>query len=814
MKVLKYIFPIFIVFSSVLFSQPIKSDFKINQDNQPSTIHQTDPKVFVKDANRFLLTWTDYRRGDEKIYAQWYDGNGNKIGGNFEIAGNYDVVFVNDSTFVAVYYRIENNISYYTVNFYGKIYANNNPSGNDVFLGIGHIPDCCWTGYSGYFSTFLAHKNSLLAFISDNGQLKKTTVTIPTSEGLMETIPTDGKAIHIRSQKLITDNYALFWFRDTMWFNVEGLYGNFYNQNGRLLTTKKVLDYKPQLSYNDFPLIVTNLPDTLYCLLYLDVPTSTLNVVKLNGIGDQVDSSKIQLPIFLTSYSSISNVYLSNLNNDKFYFLFYVSSGNKVYKYMYEFNQSGNFTGNYWVDTVLQANVTFGKTFFNEGNQNFLTGLSQNGDVFKVKLNLFNPISIEKANDDVVGSNENIAFMSQKDNNTYFVYYSDEVGWRGRFISADGNILSEEKNLGSNNIRFFNDGSAIGLWFSKFNDFDGYAGFIYYDENLNKLKIDTLKSGGNNVVVFAGYITYQILDNSNVLILYRAQNYNYARLQTKNGNVIKEISLGPGIHFFPKIFKHSDSVYILNYSGKIQLFNTNLDTLSTAYDGDIKVYLGNYRYISHFQYQAGYPGPIVEYVVLKTITGDSLKTIQFTSYPYFNVSPINEKYFMVSYHNYYNFIASTYTASGLLARGPIQINQSVSASRKNLTAYHFNDRVYFLWADTRDGNYDIYCSIFNRGTLTSIEENPISEIDFRLEQNYPNPFNAMTRIKYSIKDEGRVTLKIYDLLGRETALLVDEIKSPGTYEVEFNANNLSSGVYVYQLKQGDKTLSRKLVLLK
>jgi hypothetical protein len=201
-------------------------------------------------------------------------------------------------------------------------------------------------------------------------------------------------------------------------------------------------------------------------------------------------------------------------------------------------------------------------------------------------------------------------------------------------------------------------------------------------------------------------------------------------------------------------------------------------------------------------------------VVLKTITGDTLKTIQFTSYPYFNVSPINEKYFMVSYHNYYNFIASTYTASGLLARGPIQINQSVSASRKNLTAYHFNDKVYFLWADTRDGNYDIYCSIFNRGTLTSIEENPLSEIDFRLEQNYPNPFNGITKIKYSIKDEGRVTLKVYDLLGRETALLVDEIKSPGTYEVEFNANNLSSGVYVCQLKQGDKTLSRKLVLLK
>lgn len=819
MKVLKYLSPVLLIFSSVLFSQPIKSDFKINQENQPSTIFQHSPKVFVKDENRFLITWTDYRHGEGKIYAQWYDGNGNKIGNNFQIAGNHDVVFVNDTTFVAVYSRIENNIAAFSINYFGRIYNNNIPIEDEIFLGRAYYSDYCWTGWSGYYSTFLSHKNNFLSFISDDGRLTKITIAIPSSEGLMETISTNGKAIHIRTQKLISDHYALFWLRDTMWFNVEGLYGNFYNQNGRFLTTKKITDYSPRFGrWDKIPFLVTDLPDTLYCIFLIDHSTRILRVLRLNSIGDQVDSiSQIPIPISAPYNYDFGEIYISNRNDNKFYIFFSVSTygSSKNYKYIYEFNQSGIFTGNYWIDTVLQENVAFDKNFFNQGNQNFLAGLSKDGDVYKVKLNLFTPILMEKANDDTAGSNEDFASISKKDNNTYFVYYSDEVGWRGRFISGDGNILSEEKKLDGGNIQFFNDGSAINLWFKKINEFDGYAAFIYYDENLNKLKVDTLKSGNDNVIVFNGYINYRILDNSNILILYRGQNYNFARLQTRTGNLIKEISLGPGIYFVPKIFKHSDSVYILNYSGKIQLFNSNLDTISSAYDGDIKIYLGNYKYLYHFTYSPYLPPMPVEYGVIKTIYGDSLKTIEFGfSSPYFNIFPINENYFMITYKDYQNFVAKTYTSTGHLARGPVQINQSVSASRKNLTAYHFNDKVYFFWADTRDGNYDIYSAIFNRGTLTSIEENPIDLIDFKLEQNYPNPFNAMTRIKYSIKEEGRVTLKVYDLLGREVALLVDESKRPGIYEVEFKPNDLSSGVYVYQLKQGDKTLSRKLVLLK
>ncbi len=88
---------------------------------------------------------------------------------------------------------------------------------------------------------------------------------------------------------------------------------------------------------------------------------------------------------------------------------------------------------------------------------------------------------------------------------------------------------------------------------------------------------------------------------------------------------------------------------------------------------------------------------------------------------------------------------------------------------------------------------------------------------FTLSQNYPNPFNPSTNIDFRIaspSDGGLVTLKIYDVLGREVKTLVKEKKEPGTYEVVFKANQLSSGVYFYQLKAGNFIQTKKMVLLK
>ena len=85
---------------------------------------------------------------------------------------------------------------------------------------------------------------------------------------------------------------------------------------------------------------------------------------------------------------------------------------------------------------------------------------------------------------------------------------------------------------------------------------------------------------------------------------------------------------------------------------------------------------------------------------------------------------------------------------------------------------------------------------------------------FQLEQNYPNPFNPSTKIKFVIPQSSFVKLKVYDLLGRQITALVNEMKLPGEYQVEFNGNSLSSGIYFYKLQAGNYSSTKKMILLK
>lgn len=91
-------------------------------------------------------------------------------------------------------------------------------------------------------------------------------------------------------------------------------------------------------------------------------------------------------------------------------------------------------------------------------------------------------------------------------------------------------------------------------------------------------------------------------------------------------------------------------------------------------------------------------------------------------------------------------------------------------------------------------------------------------VQYSLSQNYPNPFNSSTNIKFSVPEVGHssqiVTLKVFDLQGKEVAVLVNETLQPGTYQVRFDAGNLTSGVYFYQLKTGDYTETKKMLTIK
>jgi len=81
-------------------------------------------------------------------------------------------------------------------------------------------------------------------------------------------------------------------------------------------------------------------------------------------------------------------------------------------------------------------------------------------------------------------------------------------------------------------------------------------------------------------------------------------------------------------------------------------------------------------------------------------------------------------------------------------------------------------------------------------------------------QNYPNPFNPVSHLEFGISDLGFVSLKVYDVLGREIKTLVNEIKPAGTYKIEFDGSNFASGVYFYKLEAGDFVQTKRMVLVK
>ncbi|TAL62649.1 MAG: T9SS type A sorting domain-containing protein [Bacteroidetes bacterium] len=95
-----------------------------------------------------------------------------------------------------------------------------------------------------------------------------------------------------------------------------------------------------------------------------------------------------------------------------------------------------------------------------------------------------------------------------------------------------------------------------------------------------------------------------------------------------------------------------------------------------------------------------------------------------------------------------------------------------------------------------------------------INENNNSTINFELNQNFPNPFNPVTTINFQVHVKSFVSLKIFDILGREVAKLVNEEKQQGKYSVEFNGSKLSSGVYLYELKAGYFRSVKKMTMMK
>lgn len=166
--------------------------------------------------------------------------------------------------------------------------------------------------------------------------------------------------------------------------------------------------------------------------------------------------------------------------------------------------------------------------------------------------------------------------------------------------------------------------------------------------------------------------------------------------------------------------------------------------------------------------------------------------------------------------------AQKISASGLVqwATDGVAISTAVKDQNTPVLVTDGSAGAIITWGDKRtdfSSAYDIYAQQVNAngvlGVFTGIAEEPRSVIDLALKQNYPNPIREKTTIKFEIGNSQMVSLKVYDLYGKEIRTLVNEKKPIGKYEVDFDASKISPGIYIYKLQAGSSELTKKMIIV-
>ena len=167
-----------------------------------------------------------------------------------------------------------------------------------------------------------------------------------------------------------------------------------------------------------------------------------------------------------------------------------------------------------------------------------------------------------------------------------------------------------------------------------------------------------------------------------------------------------------------------------------------------------------------------------------------------------------------SLYNNYNYVDSVLKADSLAKAFAGNTTSTAYYSKMWEVSKGFTTKLF------KDASHKLTCLIYtawiNAGSPVSVEdENTLqSPVTFNLYQNYPNPFNPTTKISWQSTVSSWQTLKVYDVLGNEVATLVNEEKPAGSYEVNFDAEGLSSGIYFYKLQAGSFVETKKMILLR
>ena len=471
-------------------------------------------------------------------------------------------------------------------------------------------------------------------------------------------------------------------------------------------------------------------------------------------------------------------------------------------------NQSG-YSGD-WISSVFMISDSLGwSAGFRKGIWYYpiIMKTTDGGNIWETNKEFGNSFSKTAAN--VFFINENIGWVTFYDKGSYKTtdggnnwlpsgipgkveyFINQDTGWGacsqfGIFKSTNGgSTWIQKSNISSNSIYFsnVNNGWAVG---------DGGSILRSTDGGENWVSKTSVTTSDLNSVHFYDSNTGICVGNSGAILLTTDAGENWILQNAFTNTSLNSV-----------LFTNANTVWIAGSNGTI-LNSVDLGNNWILYDGITSFDLISAFYINeNTGWFAGHNGTILKYkndivpVELEFFTASIIE----------NSAQLNWQ--TATEVNNYGFEIERKLANADWDKIGFVEGHGNSTITKN---YSFVDKSFI---SETNFSYRLKQIDFN-GNFEYSNEIDIENVptEFAIYQNYPNPFNPSTKIRYQLPKESNVTIKIYDILGSEVVTLLNENKEAGTYEVELNAQSLSSGTYIYRIVAGDFVETRKMSLLK
>ncbi len=835
----------------------IKNDFMVNTLDGDYGCEQRSVSTAMDGQGNYAFTWIDTRNDKVEIFAQFFDSNGNRIGSNFKV--NEGDLIGNNSPFIAANKNGDFVITWLQ-SFRSVVAQKFTNTGQKVggniivntISGWNTMEPCVAIDNDGSFMVMWSSEpgNWVYARLIDKTGIPiGNQITVSESDKSISSI---GQGKHIAVDE--AGNYCLTWSSYGA-STRSNIYLQMINRSGQMVGNNTIVSGSPSFLDNSFPdvsstddgnfIIVWDIYDGVGVRIYNKNHTFITNVLYLHDPGN--------------SYSPFA------ISSDKDS-IFYILVGGYGNQYIQKIKSNGQFIGDTVKVIINDSNLSY--SYSNEISDiiknKFVIGTDgyskTDADVyaqsFDSGINQIGPFI--KINDDVASSPQRKSLVKFNNKGQSIVLWEDRKNGRNDlfaqvydqdFNPLNGNVQINDLDtdywhLSSKEVQTLSDGTFI-IAFTGYNEY-GSDGVYLQAVNTAGEKI------GKNIIVkdkiyYTDFnLAMNVSSNDEILICWYYTYGAYMKSFDKNllsiSNEKNFLSYAENLAFRPFTISVDTGFNILavwkyydlksNTSGNkivgkiINKYGQSITTTfiidsTDSYISDIKCKNeGSKDFV--IMYNDGY-----QFHILRRYTLDKDYYYQDNVFSYhYNPSSFN----IVRFDNHKLFVTynSSLDVKGFYANDNRRMSQDFYLHRYDyINTYYddyngtnsadiFNDKLIFTFEDSRNSGTcsDIWANargLENISFKNEIFFAPVNS-DF-LYNNYPNPFNPKTKITYQILAYHNVKLSIYDILGREVKVLVNENQEKGIYEIEFDASDLASGIYFCRLEAFDTTI-KKMILLK